>query len=381
MNPSPTSRYAKGIPLWIWAVGWMGAAVVLVLVLRSAGLSEVREALRGVHLGWITMSVVANLLILPFWTGAWLTMLPRDTRVGLWRMGEIVAMTAMAQNTLPVPLGHAGSAVALSRHGGIRSTGVASILATQEVTEGAAKLSVLLLAGALAPLPAWMRSGAIGLALGAGALAVLLFFTARLLQEPEGPLPGRLEAENGVGGPTVAREPPRAVRQWIHAFAERLEVMREGRRFLAALAFLLAMKAAEGGAIYCAQVAFGVHLPVGALPGVLGGVMLASLVPFAPASLGTYEAAVYFVYLQLGVEPGPAMAMALVQHLSLWGALVGAGFLVLTLRLAAGTWPQSYPIRALRALAFWSHYLLFSGVVGLLALRKHWARKGEESSP
>lgn len=304
---------------WVWLLCWVGAGTLLFLTFRQVGPGGVWEAIQGAQLRWLVLAMGFNLLILPLWVLCWQVMLPRDERVGFWRMGEVVSLTALAQNTMPLPLGHVSAAVVLSRHGEVGKATTLSVLATQEVAEGVAKVAVLLLAASLAPLPSWMRAGAGGIALGAGGLALSLALVARFLQgDPRG---------------AEALSHPSKARLWVAAFAQRLELLREGRRFSLALTLLLGMKGAEALAILCAQRAFGVELPLTALPAALGAVMLASLVPFVPANVGTYEAGATYIYHQMGVDPGTALAMALAQHLTLLAAFLGAGYTVLTLRL------------------------------------------------
>ena len=234
-------------------------------------------------------------------------------------MWEIMALAAFSQNTMPVPFGHASSAVVLSRYGGARPAAVLSVLATQEVTEGVAKVAVLLLAASVAPLPPWMRAGAGALALAGGILALVLLGISRLSG-------GDLPVARGGGKREIRARVAGAVR----GFSRHLEVLRDGRRYLLAQTLLFCMKGAEALGILCAQKALGIDLPLWSLPVALGAVMLASLVPFVPANLGTYEAGAFFLYRQLGVDSGAAMALALVQHMALLVPFLVSGFWVLT---------------------------------------------------
>lgn len=310
---------------WIWLICWIGAVALLTLTLRGGGMEDVWNVLGEARPGWLVLALLANFLILLLWTAAWKVMLPRDTAVPFGRMWEIVALTAFSQNTMPLPFGHASSAVVLSRHGGARPAAVFSVLATQEVTEGVAKVTVLLLAASIAPLPGWMRAGAGSLALVAGVIALVFLGIARF--------------RGGKGSATSnAREVGRRsrLRRGLDSFARRLEVLRDGRRYLLAQTLLWSMKGAEALGILCVQMALGIALPLTSLPGILGAVMLASLVPFVPANLGTYEAGVFFLYRQLGVAPGEAAALALIQHLALLTPFLASGFWVLTKGLARG---------------------------------------------
>jgi uncharacterized protein (TIRG00374 family) len=333
----------------------MMASALLAFTLSNAGVASVWDAIGQLRISWLILAVVANCLILVLWALAWQRILPPGERGSYPRMLEVVSISAMAMNTLPLPLGHASGVVALSKHGRLGNVRALSVLATHEFAEGVAKVSVLLLAASLTPLPEWMKKGLFLIALAVGGLGGVLLLLSRLRRE--------------APSPTESTKIFGTLRRVLDGFGTKLELMRGGGGFLVVLALVLAMKASEATAIFCVQQALGVEIPLTSLPGVLGAVMLASLVPLAPANLGTYEAGAYFIYLQLGVSSGTAMALALVQHLMLLTAFLGAGYAVLVRRALfhyAGT-GEGLPARALRAFGFWIRYLLFSGVVGVFA--------------
>jgi len=142
---------------------------------------------------------------------------------------------------------------------------------------------------------------------------------------------------------------------------------------------LLGMKAAEGAAILCVQRGFGSELPLTSVPVVLAAVMVAGMIPVAPANMGTYEAGVFLVYQQFGLSPDAALSLALVQHLCLLTALVGTGYVVVLVgpsREPRASRHASRPARLLHALAIWFCLLVFGLAVGLLALLRS-VRRGD----
>lgn len=368
-NRRRLSLIRKGVLTgWVWVAAWTLVSALLFFTLKNAGVASVWEALGQIRIPWLILALAANCFILVLWALAWQRILPSGERGSYPRMLEVVSITAMAMNTLPLPFGHASGALALSKHGRVGNVGALSVLATHEFAEGMAKIAVLLLAASLAPLPEWMRRGLFLIALAAGGLGGILVLLSRLR---------RVEADSEETPGLVG-----SLRRVLDGFSAKLEVMKGGVGFFVVFALVLGMKASEATAILCVQRALGVEIPLTHLPGVLGAVMLASLVPLAPANLGTYEAGAYFIYLQAGVSPGTAMALAMVQHLMLLTAFLGAGYAVLFRRSLfhyAGT-GEGLPARVLRAFGFWIRYLLFSGVVGLFALgRRRGNGEGEEA--
>ena len=175
--------------------------------------------------------------------------------------------------------------------------GALSVLALDQLGEGIVKVSILLVAGLAVPLPTWMRAALTTISLVVGAWFVTLMIASRWTRE--------------------------------------LEILRDGRRAIAALACVIAMKGAELAAIACVQWAHGVDISAGGTLLVLATVILATMLPISPGNLGAYEGSVFLTYRYLGVSPELALSLAIVQHVCFMLPAVGIGYFFMSARTLA----------------------------------------------
>jgi glycosyltransferase 2 family protein len=303
---------------------WLVATGLLVVLVRSVDVGRVWALGQEARGGWIALAVASNLLILPLWAQQWRTLLPPSSRVGGKRMLSLVAQFSFLGNALPAS-GQVSAVVLLAREPGVTSAAALSALTLEQVTEGIVKVSALLLAAQLLPLPGWMRSALIGLAVVVVALTVTVviaaFHHARIAAMGErtttSPILGRLL---GLAG------------RW----SRDLESLRTPSRFALALACGAGTKAAEALAIVAVQHAFGLVLPTSTTTLVLSATILGTIAPIAPANLGIYEGAVVAAYRYAGLPQETALALAVVEHGCLLLATAAVGYVVFSVgRFAA----------------------------------------------
>ena len=294
---------------------WIAATLLLALAARGAGWHRVAEIGARLDAAWVFVAVCGNLAIQPFAAIQWRLLLPVGQRIRLREMLSITAVSSLAMTTAPALIGHASSVHLLARQPGIGHGTALSVLALDQLTEGLAKVIVVLLAILVLPVPAWMRQGAVGLACIVGLLLVGLIVAAR---------------SHDLLARWASTARPRSPRALFARWANRLETLRTPPRFVAALLACLGMKLVEGLAIVAAQQALGVDLPPSSAILVLAAAGFGTMVPLAPGNLGTYEAAVVVAYKWLGLSTGDAVALAVVQHLAYLTASAGAGYAVLS---------------------------------------------------
>ena len=263
---------------------------IVVASLRHVNWPRTAAALREGHLSWLLAATIANSLIIGCWAAYWRAIRATgEAYVSYARMFEVTAVSSSLMNTLPFGGGHASSVLLLIRRAATTQRGALSMLALDQLGEGLVKVAILLAAGLVLPLPAWMRA-----ALGTVSLVVGAWFVTLLVAS-----------------------------RW----ARELEILRNGRRSITALACVTAMKGAELAAIACVQWAYGVDIsPAGTLL-VLATVILATMLPISPGNLGAYEGSVFLTYRYLGLSPEVALSLAIVQHVCFMLPAVGIGYL------------------------------------------------------
>lgn len=307
-------------------VGWVGATALLIYFISRVDRGELRQALALAQWSWIAVAVLANALILVSWAGLWWIVAPREERPPYPLMFEINAMASALMNTMPYLGGHAAAVVLMIKRARMTREGALSVLALDQLGEGLAKVTIFAVVAVAAPIPDWMRVGIATASVAVGGLLVALVVAAHgyvRLAPPAAAAPTPVNRIRGFGA------------RW----AERMETLRSARQSVAALAFAIGTKVAEGAGILAAQHAFGVELSLGSTALVLAAVILGSILPVAPGNVGTYEAGAFLAYRHLGIEPGMATILAVASHVCFMIPSVGIGYLL-------GSWKWIRPAAA-----------------------------------
>jgi uncharacterized membrane protein YbhN (UPF0104 family) len=281
-----------GARRWIGIAAWIVATGLLVLLFTTVDTSRVVRVLEHADVRWLIAAVAANLLIQPFGAMQWRALLPSGAVVSRRRMLRLFSLTSVANNTTPSLIGHVTGTVLLAAEPTVGKASALSVLALDQLAVGLVKVAILLAASALLPLPAWMHRGLVGLAIGVGVLLVTAVIVARRTRY--------------------------------------LDVLREPSRFAVGAGYAVCVKLAEATAILAVQHAFGLSLPLQSVLLVLAATALGSVVPIAPANIGTYEAAAYGAYRFLGLPAETALGIAVVQHVCQLLPAVGVGYLLLS---------------------------------------------------
>ena len=210
-------------------------------------------------------------------------------------------------NTLPHGAGQAVTAGLIATRGRVGFRGALSLLALEQLSDGFAKLALLLTTLAVAPLPVAVQSGAWIIA---GAIVVGLGVLLWIARHPH-------------DSPTTS---------WRANWGRHLEVLKRPGGFMIAVGLSTAIRLTGVVAFYTVQRSLGIELSVTHTLVVFAIVTCATLVTVAPANLGVYEAAAFGAYRLLGVPAEEAAALGLLQHVCLLLPLAGTGYLLAALR-------------------------------------------------
>ena len=277
----------------LWLAAWAVATILLVLLARSVSTPMLLEAIARADFRWLLVAVLCFLCIQPLGAMQWHAMLPSSVTIARRRMLALFSMTSVANNTTPSLIGHATGVVLMAAEPGVGRTPALAVLALDQIAVGIVKIAVLIAASSVVALPGWMRDGLAGLAV---VIALMLLATAVLSRR---------------------------------RFADSLDALRRASGFPLGVLFAFGVRVAEAAAIAAVQHAFGLQLPAYSVLVVLAATALGSLVPFAPANIGTYEAATFGAYHFLGLSNEAALGVAVVQHACQLIAAVVPGYLLL----------------------------------------------------
>ena len=299
----------------MWLVASIVATSLIILVFNRVDWARVWQKVRHVQLRWLALAVAFNLSIIALWAKQWSVFLPHNQKVRYARMFETVALMAMVSNAVPYLIGQASGVLLLARRCRVGHAVGLSVLALDQLAEGLAKLSVLLVVALLIPIPPWLRQGILLLVSVVLTLLIALLWFAHRHREPVKPLDDAKAS--------LSRRTLHFGSRWAH----HLEALRSFKVFGAGLGLALAMKGAEATAIFAVQQSFGLELPLWSVLLVLISVGIVTMVGIVPGNLGVYEATVFFVYQYVGTTPEQALGLALIQHLCYLIPLAGTGYI------------------------------------------------------
>jgi len=307
----PSSKQKKILLL----IAWVFATFLLYICFREIDLEQAWNNIKQVHPLWLFLGIAGHFLIFIFWAKQWIIFLPGKVFVTFKEMFEINALMSTAMNTLPFPGGHTFGVFLLAKKEGVGHSAALSVMSLDQLTEGIAKLTVLLIVSWFTPLPPLIKKGILGF------IVVILIFASILLYF----------AFRFHNYKTIAVGSVRTLKEKAIDFASRwghqLEGLRNIQTFCYGVILAYGMKLGEASAIWSIQKGFGVDLPIWSILLILAALNLTTIIPLAPGNLGVYEATVFFIYQHLGIEPEQAIALALTQHLCFLLPLAGTGYI------------------------------------------------------
>ncbi len=313
----PSSKQKKILLL----IAWTFATLLLYICFRDIDLEQAWNNIKRVHPLWLFLSVAGHFLIFIFWAKQWVIFLPGKVLVTFKEMFKINALMSTAMNTLPFPGGHAFGVFLLAKKEGVDHSAALSVMSLDQLTEGIAKLTVLLIVSWLTPLPPLIKKGILGL------IVVILIFTSILLY-----FAFRFHDYRKIRTGSHATVKERAI-DFASRWGQQLEGLRNIKTFCYGVILAYGMKLGEALAIWSIQKGFDVDLPIWSILLILAALNLTTIIPLAPGNLGVYEATVFFIYQHLGIEPEQAIALALTQHLCFLLPLAGTGYIYMLTKI------------------------------------------------
>lgn len=297
---------APGTRRLLWLAGWAVLALALGFAAWTLPWRDILSALGRADWRWVLVAVAVITAEWPAWVLQWWLLAPRERRPSFGRMAQV---TALSQTTnTSVPMAGAVAAVGfLIMRGRMSPSAAASLYAVDQLVTGFAKLGILALAAALAPVPDWFRTALISLSVAMVAFTVALIAAAHggeAIRRLGIRFGGRAERLAGLAAGLI----------------DHLEPMRRPSVGLTATALAFVKKAIEVLGALAAQVAVGMEPSLTGAIVVTAALGLTTMAPVSPGHIGVYEATVIFAYQYLGVPLPLAAAAALIQHAATFAA-------------------------------------------------------------
>ena len=284
-------------------VGLLISAGALYLVLRSIDIGDAAGIISRadpVPLLAIVLVVGIQVLIRAL---RWSFLLPRQSngqRSPVRRLLPALMIGYLGNAVLPARLGEPMRALIASRRERVGMTESLGSVLLERAIDVATLAVVAFVVSLIVDAPTWTRQ-ALGVAAVLGVIGIAVLVTIGI-----DPI---LRLANGLGLKRRAK---------LRALAERFAASVGGparrRAILLSAAISIGAWLLDAFSFWLAAQAVGVELPYGAAMLVAGITVLGTAIPSAPGYVGTFELAAAGMAGALGVEPAPALAMAVVAH-------------------------------------------------------------------
>ncbi|MBO9542049.1 flippase-like domain-containing protein [bacterium] len=282
------------------------SALFLYLTLRGLDLGAIGHSLSLVNLWLLVPAILVHLS--SFWIRSlrWSAMLSPLKPLRPAAVFPALAISYLANNTLPMRAGEFVRAYLLGKNENISKTASFSTILLERIFDGLTLLLFLGVVSLLVPLPAWVQQ--VGIFAGSAFVGVtllmigLVFFretTLSLVRWCLRPLPQKIADK---------------VEGLLGSFVSGLDVLQDARALLQVAAWSLVIWGLEAAALAITAHACGLTLPMLGATFALVIINLGTMIPSSPGYVGTFE---FFCVKSLSlfqILEAPAMGFALVLH-------------------------------------------------------------------
>lgn len=291
---------------WTFLVGLLISAVALYLAFRTTNWAEVVGAFSSLRYEYVILSLVV-VIISDIMRGMRWSMLVQG-RLSLLDGFWLFNVGYLFNNVLPARLGEFARAILGGRRPGVTFTSALSSIVVERLFDLISVVILVCIGLVALPLPEWATTS--GTIVGGAALAgvIALALAARY------PTPALK-----VGGwvlaliPGISRE---RVDAFLSPFVDGLGAVSDLRNFGIGFGMSLACWAVSGFSAWLLMLAFWPDVPIAVTAFVLGVAGLGVAVPAAPASVGTFQAAVIAACLAAKYDLSTSQSFSIVLHLS-----------------------------------------------------------------
>ena len=298
---------------WRGALGIVLSVALLVFAFHGVKWNEVLEGLRHVDVGLMALSIIAATAIFPLRARRWRTILdPVVPNLPFGKLWRATALGMMVNNVVPARAGELARAYALSREDP-RVTFAAAFasLAVDRVFDALIILSLMFGAmldprfpgGSLRTTASIAITGIVGMIAVTIVLYLIVFFPDRTITLFE------LFARRVV--PRFEQKG----KEWLHAFATGLSVLRSPARFLSVVWWTLLHWLMNALAFWLAFKAVHVDAPFSAALFLQGLIAIGVAVPSSPGFFGLWEAVAKKGLGIFGVGESLAVTWAVAFHI------------------------------------------------------------------
>jgi uncharacterized protein (TIRG00374 family) len=287
-------------------IGVIFSALFLFLALRNIDWSDFFAALLSARFLYLIPAVAVSLIGHCFRAYRWRFMLAPVKRIKPTRLFSVLMIGYMANNLLPARLGEVLRAYVLGRTEQINKTGAFATIVYERIVDVFALLVLLWFTLIKQSGLGWIRVGGLWILGMNAALLILLFYMER----------SRARTELILG--KLARALPAAFREkalkTAGSFLEGLKIIGEAKSGAMVALFTIPVWLAAILAIYFCLGAMDLHVPYLTSTCLIVLISLGSMIPSAPAYIGTTQYACVVGLSLVGIGKSEALAFSILYH-------------------------------------------------------------------
>ena len=313
-------------------IGTLISGVFLALALRDIDWPTLWQTLQQTRLLPLALSIALTVASNSIRAYRWKFMIQPLKPVTMNGLLAATWIGLMANNLLPARLGEIVRAHVLGRKEGVSRTASFATIVYERVVDVFSVLFLVWITLFWIDGPSWLRTSSLWLLAANAALLVLFVLidrypdpVMRILARLTGILPERMHDR---------------VNEAARAFVSGLASVSRADTILPILLTTLLLLAVVVLSVYFCLEAVGIHLPIAASAMLFILLILGSMIPSAPAYVGTYQYACIIGLSLFGVDRSEALAFSLVYNAAQFFPVTAIGFYYL--------WREGLHLRELR---------------------------------
>jgi len=291
-----------------FSLGLAISGLCLYLVFRNTDLGALRESLVAVRYPYLFISLIFILLFSFFRALRWKYLLDPLKKISTRNLFEVVMIGYLANNILPARIGEVVRAVVLGKTEGISKIASLATIVMERILDVITLVIILIIASRYLPLGGGKNKIII---VATASVCFLSLFLILLKYRQEWLFKTSKKILEPIS-PKIALHAQKS----IHNFLEGLQVLKQGKHFIA-ISFLSAIIGLVlGGIYYFVAVAFDIKLSLPGLLFLLSVIFLGTMIPSSPGYVGTFHYFCIQALFLLGIkDKNLALSYAIVVHL------------------------------------------------------------------
>lgn len=313
---------------WKTWVGLVISAVIVYLAFRKIDLHLLLENLQKADYLYLIPIVIVIFLSVALRAVRWDYLMRPIKKIGFQSLFEVIVISFMANNVLPVRMGEFVRAYIIGRSERISASASFATVVVERLFDGLIVLGLLVLVLTIFQLPPGNIPFKKGLLMGGYITMAICGFSFVILLIIKSKTEWFFRTARFLTRPFSAKLATRGVSS-VQSFKQGLLSLESAQIMAIVFLYSLIAWAVFSYSIYLTGLAFGLKLSLAATVTILVAVCLALMIPSTPGYIGPYHAAVAYALVLYNIPLEKALSLSIVFHAINYIPITLLGFLYL----------------------------------------------------